>query len=593
MLYYRFAMTNTEIARIFHDIAVYLDMDDVPFKPRAYEKAAYAIVALDHQLIDIYATGGIKALSAIPGIGKNMAAKIAELVTTNRLPYYEDLKKRMPVDVASLTAIEGVGPKNLKALYRLCGVTSVEDLERAARARKIRTLPHFGEKSEEKILKGIAFLRASSGRLPLGQVLPIVEDIRKRMAERAGVIEALIAGSIRRRRETIGDADILVVSRRPRQVMDFVVNMPEVTVVHGSGKTKTSVRLNIGMDLDVRVVPEESLGAALNYFTGSKAHNVALRRRAQERGLKLNEYGVFRGTRRLAGSTEEEVYAAIDLPYIPPELREAQGEIRAAEAGTLPRLVAHGDLRGDLQIQTSWTDGANSIDEMATEARRHGLAYIAITDHTRGLGMAGGSDEAKLLRQVREIARLNRTLRGITVLTGAEVNINRDGSLDIADDTLARLDVVGIAVHSHFNLPRGEMTARIIRAMRNPHADILFHPTGRIINRREAYQIDIDAVVAEAKATGTVLEIDAYPERLDLRDDHIRRAVRAGVKLTIDSDAHSVNHIRYLSFGVDQARRGWAEKDDILNTRPLEGFLAGLKGGSARPAKRRRAHRTR
>jgi DNA polymerase (family 10) len=346
------------------------------------------------------------------------------------------------------------------------------------------------------------------------------------------------------------------------------------------------------MDLDVRVVAAESFGAALNYFTGSKAHNVALRRLAQERHLKLNEYGLFRGNRRIAGRTEEEIYAAFDLPYIPPELREDQGEIEAARAGHLPKLIEQGDLRGDLQIQTTWTDGANSIEEMAAEAKRLGLEYIAITDHTRGLAMTGGSDEAKLRKQIREIRRLNQALRGITILAGAEVNINRDGTLDIADETLAQLDVVGIAVHSHFNLPRGEMTARIIRALRNPHADILFHPTGRVIQRRDAYDVDMDAVIAEAKRTGTALEIDAYPDRLDLRDEHVRRAVQSGVKLTIDSDAHSVNHIRYLSFGIDQARRGWATKKDVLNTRPLKEFLRGLKDGGRRPVEGHKGRRT-
>jgi DNA polymerase (family 10) len=583
-------MTNAEIARIFREIAVYLDMDDVPFKPRAYEKAAYAIDALDRPLADIHATAGPKGLAAIPGIGKNMAEKIAELVTTKRLRYYEDLKKQMPVDIASLTAIEGVGPKNVKALYHSLGIKTVNDLERAARKHKIRTLPHFGEKSEEKILRGIAFLRASGGRFSLGQVLALVQDIEARLSEVPGVIKAIIAGSIRRRRETIGDADILVVSRQPRRVMEFVVGMPEVAHVHGSGDTKTSLKLHTGMDLDVRVVPEDSLGAALCYFTGSKAHNVVLRRLAQERGLKLNEYGVFRGTRRVAGRTEEEVYGTLDLPYIPPELREDRGEVEAARARGLPDLIDHGDLRGDLQTQTTWTDGANSIEEMAVEARRLGLEYIAITDHTRSLAMTGGADEAKLRRQMREIATLNKSLRGITVLTGAEVNINRDGTLDIADETLACLDVVGIAVHSHFTMSRADMTARIIRAMQNPHADILFHPTGRVINRRDAYDLDMDAIIAEAKRTGTVLEIDAYPDRLDLRDDHIRRAVQNGVKLTIDSDAHSVNHVQYLSFGVDQARRGWATKQDVLNTKPLKAFLAALKdrGQRRRPPARPR-----
>ena len=582
-------MTNADVARILREIGMYLDMENVPFKPRAYEKAAYAIDALDRPLTDIHARGGAKALAALPGIGTHIAARIAELLTTNRLAYYDQLKRRMPVDLAGLTAIEGLGPKNVKALYQSLRVRTVDDLERAAHAHRNRELPHFGAKSEEKILRGIAFLRAGHGRLPIGTVLPLVEGIRDRLAAVPGVTQTVIAGSIRRRRETIGDADLLVVSSTARRVMDFLVNMPEVVAVHGTGTTKGSVRLDVGMDLDVRVIPTDSFGAALAYFTGSKTHNVALRRRAQDRGLKLNEYGVFRGRRRIAGRTEEEVYAALELPYIPPELREAQGEIEAAAAGRLPRLIEHGQLRGDLQTQTSWTDGANTIEEMAVEAKRCGLEYIAITDHTKGLAMTGGSDAPKLRRQMREIARLDRALGGVTVLTGAEVNITKDGTLDIDDATLAQLDVVGIAVHSHFTMSRADMTARIVRAMRNPHADILFHPTGRVLGRREAYDVDMDAVIAEAKRTGTVLEIDAYPERLDLRDDHIRKAVAAGVKLTIDSDAHSVSHFRYLSFGIDQARRGWATRDDVLNTRPLAGFLAGLKDGEyrRRPARRR------
>jgi DNA polymerase (family 10) len=516
-------------------------------------------------------------------------------VTTGRLQYYDALKKKMPVDITGLTAIEGLGPKNVKVLYEALGVETVADLERAARAHEIRKLPRFGPKSEEKILRGIAFLRASSRRFPLGEVFPFAEDVRARIARVPGVTAVVIAGSIRRRCETVGDADILVVSRAPRPVMDLVVGMPEVVHVHGRGETKTSVKLQTGMDLDVRVVPRESLGAALNYFTGSKLHNVELRRRAQERGLKLNEYGIFKGSRRIAGRTEEDVYAVLDLPYIPPELREAQGEIEAAAAGTLPRLIDHGDLRGDLQIQTTWTDGANSIEEMALEAKRLGLEYIAITDHTKGLAMVRGSDEAKIRRQRREIARLDERIGGIRILSGAEVNIEKDGSLDIDDATLETLDVVGVAVHSHFDMSRDQMTARLVRAIQNPHADILFHPTGRVIGRREPYDIDIDALIAEAQRTGTALEIDAHPSRLDLRDEHIRRAVGAGVKLTIDSDAHNVGHLPLISFGIDQARRGWARKEDVLNTRPLDAFLAALKGARepARPSRRPTARRKR
>jgi DNA polymerase (family 10) len=347
--------------------------------------------------------------------------------------------------------------------------------------------------------------------------------------------------------------------------------------IHGQGKTKSMVKLRNGMDVDLRVVEKESFGAALNYFTGSKDHNVTLRRIAQEKGLKLNEYGLFCGSKRIAGKTEEGVYKALGLAYVAPELRENQGEIEAAKKGELPDLVGYGDLHGDLQTQTTWTDGSNSIEEMAAEAKRLGLEYIAITDHTKSLAMTGGSDERKLLKQMAAIDKINQSLKGIKILKGAEVNINKDGTLDIKDEVLAKLDVVGVAVHSHFNLPRKEMTERITRAMRNPHADILFHPTGRVIQKREPYDVDMDAIIKTAKETGTVLEIDAYPDRLDLKDEHVRKVVQAGVKLVIDSDAHSVNHIRFLEFGIAQARRGWAEKKDVINTKPLKEFLKCLK----------------
>ena len=402
--------------------------------------------------------------------------------------------------------------------------------------------------------------------------------IEARLRALRGVKQVAIAGSIRRRKETVGDGDVLVVAAKADAVMDYFVGMPEVVHVHGKGSTKSSVKLNTGMDVDLRVVPAESFGAALNYFTGSKDHNVALRRMAIERKLKLNEYGVFRGEKAIAGKTEEEVYAVLDLPYIPPELREMTGEIEAAAAGKLPALVGYDDVRGDLQTQTTWTDGANSIEEMAAEAQRLGLEYMAITDHTRGLAMTGGSDEKKLRQQMAAIDKLNKTLEGFTILKGAEVNINKDGTLDIDDATLARLDVVGIAVHSHFNLSRAEMTRRVIRAMENPNADMLFHPTGRVLQKREPYEIDIEAVIDTAKRTGTVLEVDGYPERLDLKDEHVRKAVEAGVKLVVDTDAHSVNHLHYLHFGVATARRGWATKSDVINTKPLKGFLGALKG---------------
>jgi DNA polymerase (family 10) len=572
-------MTNAEIARVMREIAILLDMDGVQFKPRAYEKVAYAIEAFDEPIAEIYRRGGIKAVEEIPGVGKSIAEKIVTLIETGRLPYHEELRQKVPVDLASLSAIEGLGPKMIKVLYEQLRIKNVDDLERAALAGKIRELPHFGEKSEQKILKGIGFLRKSSGRFPLGLALPLITMIEERLRTVAGVKRVAVAGSIRRRKETVGDGDILVVSNQPDVVMGFFVGMPEVIHVHGRGQTKSSVKLDNGLDVDVRVVPEECFGAALNYFTGSKDHNVALRRLAIERGLKLNEYGVFRGEQAVAGRTEEEVYAVLGLPYIPPELREMTGEIEAAQAGKLPDLIDYDALRGDLQTQTTWTDGSNSIEEMAAEAQRLGLEYIAITDHTKGLAMTGGSDEAKLRQQMAAIDKLNKKLDGFTILKGAEVNINKDGTLDIDDKTLAQLDVVGVAVHSHFNLSRAEQTRRVLRAIENPHADILFHPTCRVIQKREPIDLDIDAVIQAAKRTGTILEVDAYPERLDLKDEHVRKAVEAGVKLAIDTDAHNVKHLQFLHFGIAAARRGWATKADVINTKPVKGFLASLKGG--------------
>ncbi|HSD11564.1 MAG TPA: DNA polymerase/3'-5' exonuclease PolX [Candidatus Binatia bacterium] len=572
-------MKNPQVAQIFREISAFLEMEGVPFKPRAYEKAAESIAALEDPIERVFACGGVKALEEIPGIGKSFAAKIAEFLATGKIVDHEKLRDATPVDLEHLLGIEGLGPKGIKSLYEHLGVRTLADLEAAARAGKIREAPGFGEKSEQKILQGIGFLEARTGRLPIGAVLPLAREIEARLREIAGVEQVAIAGSLRRRKETIGDMDFLVVASEPALVMKRFASMPEVAVVHGRGSTKGSVRLSIGMDADLRLVPADSFGAALQYFTGSKDHGVACRKIAIEKGLKLNEYGVFRGSRSVAGRSEEEVYAALGLPWIPPELREDRGEIAAALAGKLPHVLDYGSLRGDLQTQTSWTDGADSIEAMARAAKKLGLEYIAITDHTRSLAMTRGSDEEKLRRQMADIDAINAKLRGFRILKGAEVNIQRDGTLDIDDATLAALDVVGVAVHSHFHLPRKEMTERVCRAMRSPHADILFHPTGRVLGRREPYEIDFEEVVRVAVETGTALEIDAFPDRLDLNDDHARRAVEAGVKLTIDSDAHSATHFSFLDYGIAVARRAWVEAKNVLNTQPVERLLASLKGG--------------
>ena len=571
-------MKNYEIAKILYNIALYLEMQEEQFKPRAYEKAGRSIEALSEDVGELYKKGGIKALMDIPGVGESIAEKIEELLKTGKLRYYEKLKREVPVDIENLTAIEGVGPKTVKALYKRLKIRNVGELEKAAKAGKIRAILGFGEKSEQDILKGIEFLKRSKGRFILGFVLPEVREIQKRLKELPEVKEAVIGGSARRMKETIGDADILVVSEKPQSVMDFFVSMPDVVDVIGKGGTKSSVKLKMGLNVDLRVVPGESFGAALQYFTGNIDHNVALRAIAKKKGWKLNEYGIFdRKNTQIAGESEEEVYEKLGLKWMPPELRENIGEIDAAKKNKLPKLIDYNDLKGDLQVQTNWTDGSNSIMDMAEAAKMNGLDYIAITDHTKSLAMTGGLDEKKLLQQVKEIEKVNKQLSGIVILSGAEVNILKDGGLDIDDKTLSQLDFVGASVHSNFNLPKDEQTRRIVRAMENENVDIIFHPTGRVIQQRESYEVDIEKMIQSARDTDTLLEINAYPNRLDLKDEHIKKAVNAGVKFCIDSDAHSKLHFRYLEFGIAQARRGWAEKKDVINSLSLKEFLKCIK----------------
>lgn len=571
---------NADIARALREIALFLEMDDIPFKPRAYEKAARVVESLDRPLARIHAAEGTAGIRALPAIGEGIAKKIAEYLATGRIRALEEMRAKRPVDVLSLTRIEGLGPKTVRALQEELGVKDLATLEAACAAGRVRRLPRFGEKGERKILKGLAFLKQSAGRRSLGDALPLARTILDRLRNRKDVARVEIAGSLRRGKETIGDLDFLAVSRRPAAVAAFFAGMPETAHVYAKGDAKVLVRLAGGIDADLRIVPAESFGAAFAYFTGSKDHNVALRARALEKGLKLNEYGVFRGQRRVAGRTEEEVYKALDLPWIPPELRENAGEIEAAAAGRLPNLVAPEDIRGDLQVQTDWTDGAASIEEMAAAARREGFSYIAITDHTRDLAMARGNDERRLAEQIDTIRRAQRRFKDIRILSGAEVNIRKDGSLDIDAAILARLDVVGAAIHSHFDQPSAEITRRAIRAIENPHVDIFFHPTARHLGKREPAALDMDAVIAAARRAGTALEVNAHPARLDLKDEHVRKAIAAGVKLVINSDAHHPAHFTYVrTFGAFLARRGWAERKDVLNTLPVEGLLKALKGG--------------
>jgi DNA polymerase (family 10) len=565
-------MKNQEMAKLLRMMASYLEMKGVVFKPQAYEKAAYSLEALDEDIEEFVKKKGKEGLMELPGVGESIAEKIIEYLKTGKIKELEDLKKEVPVDIETLTSIEGVGPKIVYKLYKALGIKNIDDLEKACLEHKIRRLPGFGEKSEEKILKGIQFYRQGGGRAILGFIIPVVEELVNYLKESGFAKEVVPAGSYRRRKETIGDIDILATSDKPEKLMDYFVKFDGISDVLAKGPTKTMVRLKIGLDADLRVVSEESFGAALAYFTGSKDHNIVMRELAIKKGWKLNEYGLFdKNGKMIAGKTEEEIYKALDLEWIPPEMRENRGEIELARQRKLPKLIEYGSIKGDLQVQTNWTDGQNSIEEMVKEAIKLGLEYICITDHTKSLAMTGGLDEEKLLKQMNEIDKLNQKYKGkIKILKGAEVNILKDGSLDIKDEVLAKLDFVGAAVHSHFNLPKNIQTERIKKAMANPHVDCIFHPTGRVINRRPAYEIDIDEIIDYAKKTGTILEIDAYPDRLDLKDEHIKKCVEKGVKMVIDSDAHSVLHLGFLDLGVSQARRGWATKEDILNTLPLE-----------------------
>lgn len=579
-------VSNKTIAEIFYEMAALYEMKGVQFKPRAYERAALNIESLSEEVAELYNRGGKKALDDIPGVGSGIAGHIEELLKNGHFKEYDQLRKDIPVKVNELTAIEGVGPKTVKQLWQELGIKNVEDLEQAVEEGRIRELEGFGKKSEEKIRKGLEFLKNTGGRAVLGFVYPDLNKLEKTISEFPEVDRVIIAGSARRRKETIGDIDILVTSSKPRKVMERFVKLKAVSHIYGKGETKTNVRLSNDLDADLRIVPAKSWGAAMCYFTGSKDHNIELRNIAIRNKWKLNEYGLFDGNKQIAGKTEKDLYKKLGLAYVEPELRENRGEIAAAKSGKLPKLLGYDELKGDLQIQTNWTDGRHSLEEMVDAAEAHGLSYIAITDHTRSLTMANGLDEKRLKRQMTAIDKLNDKLgnqgRKFTVLKGAEVNIMKDGSLDIDDEVLAQLDVVGAAIHSYFDLSQEEQTQRIISAMENPHVDIIFHLTTRLINRRKTIALDIEKVIKTAKKTGTVMEVDAYPDRLDINDDLTHRFIDAGVKIVIDSDAHAKQHYDYLQFGIAQARRGWAEKKDVINAWPVKKMLGYLKNNRSR-----------
>ena len=559
-------MKNAQVARILYEIADLLALDGVAFKPQAYRRAAGTIESLGEPIESLVEAG---THGDLPGVGAAIAKKIAEIVETGRLEYHEKLKENLPIDLFALTQVDGVGPKTAKLLYDELGVKDLADLERAARAGTIRDVKGLGAKTEEKILRGLAETRGVEGRILLGTAIDLAATLVDRLQRSGLFVRIDVAGSLRRGRETIGDLDLLALTTRPEDAApaaEAFVSLAEVDEILAHGETKASVRLAGGVQVDLRIVPEASFGAALQYFTGSQAHNIALRKRAVSRGWKLSEYGLFDEEKRvLAGAEEADVYDALGLQFVPPELREDRGEIALAEKRELSELVTLDDLRGDLHVHTDASDGKASLREMVQDARQRGHEYIAITDHALFAEVIGGLTSDGLRRQIDEIAALNETLDGFRVLTGIEANIQPDGSLDVPDELLARLDVVIAAVHSHFRLPRDEMTARLVRAVEHEQVEILAHPTGRKIGERPAYEADWEAVFEAAAAHDTALEVNANPIRLDLSADLIRRAIAAGARIAISTDAHRPEHLDFLRLGVLTARRGWAAREDVLN----------------------------
>jgi DNA polymerase (family 10) len=569
-------MKNAEIAAIFNNIADLLEIQgENPFRIRAYRKAAFNVGSMGKDVSSL----SKEDLMETPGIGSDLAGKIQEYTKTGRVEAYEKLKQEVPESLVTLLGVPGLGPKTVSLLYREYHVKDIDHLEKLAREHKLSTLPGIKEKTEASIIKGIEMIRRYAARYPIGKVLPLAEEIRDYLRAKAPVGEIEVAGSIRRWKETIKDIDIICISKDADAVMRIFTKMPDVRQVLMKGPTKSSVVIQDGIQVDIRVVEEDSFGSAIAYFTGSKAHNIRLRELAVRAGYKLNEYGIFRekDNRKLGGRKEEDIYDILGLQYVPPELREDTGEIEEAQKRSLPKLVELEDIRGDLHVHSNWSDGSLGIGDVIRRPLEKGYGYIALTDHTKGLGVARGLKEERILEQLKVIDAVNRKLRGFRLLSGVEINIKNDGTLDFEDDFLARLDIVVASVHSGFKQSREQLTDRTVKAMRNPHVSVIGHPSGRLIGEREAYEIDMEEVIETAAKTGTAIEINAYPLRLDLSESYVRLAKTRGASIVISTDAHNDGQFDNMKYGVAIARRGWLEKKDILNTLPCEKLLRRLR----------------
>jgi len=566
---------NAEIAAMFDQAAELLELKgDNPFRSRAYRRAARVVEGLPKSVASLLAAG--QDLSELPGIGEDLAGKIGAISTSGHFDLLDELKREMPGDLGEIAALPGLGPKRVKLLHEKLGVKSLEDLHRAVKAGRLRTLRGFGPKSEEKLLAALA-KPPSERRFKLAAAEQEAEALVSYLRPAVGAGQIAVAGSYRRRRDTVGDLDVLATAPAGAAIGEKLTKYENVARVVANGPTRTTVLLRSGLQVDLRVVPEKRYGAALLYFTGSKAHNIALRGLANQRGWKLNEYGLFHGERTIAGKTEEDVYKKLGLAFVQPELREDRGEIALAQKSDLPTLISLADIRGDFHIHSNWSDGAAPIAEMAAAAKFRGYEYLAITDHSQRLTIANGLDAARLSKQIDEIDRLNEKLDGLTLLKGIEVDILADGRLDLPDKTLARLDLVVAAIHYKFDLSRQAQTERMIRAMYHRYVSIVAHPTGRLIGEREAYEIDMDQILESAHERGCHLEINSHPDRLDLTDIHAQAAKSVGVKIAISTDAHTPAELGNLRFGLDQARRGWLTAPDVINTRPLAALRKLLK----------------
>ena len=560
-------MKNPDVAKFFYEIASILEAQDVQFKPMAYRKAAMAIETWNAEVEEIYKEKGVNGLKEIPGVGDAIAKKTGEILETGKLKYLEELRKDSPWELLDIVSIYDIGAKTAYKIYKELGVNTVEDLKKAAESHKIREIKGLGEKTEENILEGIKKMKERKGRMLLGIAWPVAVEVVESLKKTGDIEKISIAGSLRRKKETIGDIDILVVSSQPEKIMNSFTGLENVKKILVKGRTKTSVIIN-DIHTDLRVVPRESFGSALQYFTGSKEHNIKIRKIASDKGMKISEYGVFdrKTNKRLAGETEEEVYNALSMAYIEPELREDRGEIEEAMKNKLPKLINEKDIKGDFHVHTKWSDGANSIEEMAGAGIKKGYSYIAVTDHSKSLRVARGLKENDVSGQIDEIKKINKKYPNFKIFTGTETDIKENGELDFDDSLLKRLDVVIAGVHSKLKIDEKTMTERIITAMGNKNVDIIAHPTGRVIGKREPYRLNMEKILDAASRNKTCLEINALPDRLDLNDTYIKMAREKSVKLCINTDAHNLSHFDMMKYGVFNARRGWLTKNDVLNT---------------------------